>query len=255
VLTNRLAEKVCIITGSGGAIGQATALLFAREGARIVGCGLRAAGAQETLDLVRSQGGEMVSRHPGCDLSQPAECAALVDLALQTYGRVDVLFNNAGNTKFGWVGELSKEDWDSAIRSELDVVFNMTTASWDALKQSGGTIVNTASTNAHIAYRVLGALVHTAAKGAIVAMTRQLAMEGREYGIRANSLSPGLVETPATKPLLALAAWGKPMLDKIMRGSAGKPEEIAAVALFLASDESSFVNAADIIVDGGTTAW
>lgn len=254
-MTGRLDGKVCIITGSGGAIGRASAIMFAREGAKVVGCGVRPENAQETLDLVRSAGGEMVSLHPGCDLSEPENCERLVALAIEQYGQIDVLFNNAGNSRFGWIEDFSHEDWQAAIKSELDVVFNMSKAAWSELSKSGGTIVNTASTNGYIAYEVLGALVHTAAKGAIIAMTRQLAMEGRKHGIRANSLSPGVVETPITRNLLDQPQWGDPMLRKIMRGRPGQPEEIAAVALFLASDESSFVNGADILVDGGTTAW
>jgi NAD(P)-dependent dehydrogenase (short-subunit alcohol dehydrogenase family) len=98
-------------------------------------------------------------------------------------------------------------------------------------------------------------LAHCAAKGGVIAMTRQLALEGRTHGIRANSISPGTIETPSSLKLMENPVWRDAMLKKVMRGSLGKPVEVANVALFLASDESSFVNAADIIVDGGTTAW
>jgi NAD(P)-dependent dehydrogenase (short-subunit alcohol dehydrogenase family) len=254
-MAGRLEGKVCILTGSGGAIGRASALLFAREGASVVGCGVRGPNAQETLDLVHAAGGNMVSLHPDCDLSQPKNCEALVNLAVTQYGRVDVLFNNAGNTRFGWIEELSHDDWYQAIAAELDIVFMLTKAAWPALSRQGGSIVNTASTSGWITYKLLGALVHNAAKGGIIAMSRQLAMEGRKHGIRSNTVSPGVIETPTTRHLLQNPAWGGPMLDKIMLGRAGRPEEIAAVALFLASDESSFVNGADILADGGTTAW
>ena len=220
-----------------------------------MGCGVRGTSAQETVDAVGAAGGEMVSLHPACDLSEPSNCEALVAFALENYGRIDVLFNNAGNTRFGWIEKLSHDDWYRSIAVELNPVFHLTKAAWPALSKRGGAIVNTASVSAWISYKLLGGLVHNAAKGGIVAMTRQLAMEGRKYGIRANSISPGVIETPTTAPLLADPAWGDPMRDKIMLGRAGKPHEVAAVAVFLASDEGSFINGADIIVDGGTTAW
>jgi NAD(P)-dependent dehydrogenase (short-subunit alcohol dehydrogenase family) len=131
----------------------------------------------------------------------------------------------------------------------------VTKAAWAELTRRRGIIVNIASIAGWIAFKVLGGLAHCAAKGGVITMTRQLAMEGRRYGIRANSLSPGPLLTPTTSALFRDPAWGGPMLEKIMRGAPGRPEEIAAVGLFLASEDSSFVNAADIIADGGATAW
>lgn len=253
-MSGRLEGKVCVITGTAGAVGRASALLFAREGARVVGCDISIADSEETVRLVRDAGGEMVSLH-SADMTDPTQCRALVGLAVATYGQVDVLVNNAGKVYFGWIEELSQEHWRKTIDGELSQVFFVTKAAWAELARRRGIIVNIASIAGWIAFKVLGGLAHCAAKGGVIAMTRQLAMEGRRYGIRANSVSPGPLLTPTTSALFRDPAWGGPMLEKIMRGAPGRPEEIAAVGLFLASEDSSFVNAADIIADGGTTAW
>jgi NAD(P)-dependent dehydrogenase (short-subunit alcohol dehydrogenase family) len=123
-MSTRLAEKVCIITGTGGSIGRASALAFAREGALIVGCGLRVddADAITTEELVRAAGGRMVSLLP-CDLIKSADCRALVDLAVRKFGRVDVLFNNAAMARFNWLEDISDEEWDRNRREEVDLVF------------------------------------------------------------------------------------------------------------------------------------
>ncbi|PQM26032.1 oxidoreductase [Sphingopyxis lindanitolerans] len=250
----RLDNKVCVITGTGGSMGRASALAFAGEGALIVGCDVVADRAEETVVSVREAGGQMVSMHP-CDLTKMEECEALVALALSTYGRIDVLFNNAAMAYFGWVNEMPLEDWHRTIDQEINLVYYLTRAAWPALVATGGTIVNTASISAHQAYRPLPGLAHMAAKGAILSMTRQLAMEGAPHGIRANTISPGLILTHQTKDILGDDQFASVMTDQIMLKRPGRPEEIALSALFLASEESSFITGADLRVDGGTTAW
>jgi len=251
----RLNNKVCIITGTGGSMGRAAALLFAKQGAKVVGCDINPCATEETLALVTQQGGDMVSMSP-CDLTDPANCAGLVDLALSSYGRVDVLCNNAAMAYFGWVDEISDEDWYRTIDQEVNLVFHMVRAAWPALiKAPGASIINTASVSAWASYKLLPGIAHSAAKGAVLSMTRQLAMEGRVHGLRANSISPGLIESNQTRPLLKDPVWSETMLDKIMLGRMGTPEEVASAALFFASDESSFITAADLRVDGGTSSW
>lgn len=250
----RLSGKVCVITGTGGSIGREAALAFAREGAHVVGCGLHVEDAEETVQAVRSAGGRMVSMHP-CDLSNPADCEALVDLAIHSFGQIDVLFNNAAMAYFNWLEDISNEEWDRNRREEVDLVFYLTRAAWPHLKTSHGVVVNTGSLTALLSFKNLGSLAHTTAKAGIIAMTRQLAMEGRQHGIRANSISPGIIETNQTRQQLEDPEWASYMLGKTLLGRLGRPEEVARVALFLASDDSSYVTGVDIVVDGGMKVW
>jgi NAD(P)-dependent dehydrogenase (short-subunit alcohol dehydrogenase family) len=125
-----------VITGTGGSMGRAAALTFAREGASVVGCDLSVESADATVEAVRGAGGEMVSMQP-CHLTEPADCRALVDLALARYGRIDVLFNLAGRQYFNWLEEITDDEWDSARRDEVDLIFYLTRAAWPPLKGAG----------------------------------------------------------------------------------------------------------------------
>src|SRR5580692_6866770 len=250
----RLSDKVCIITGTGGSVGRAAATTFAREGALVVGCDVNAAAAEATAEMVRAQGGTMISLQP-CHLTKPADCQTLVDFAIRAYGRIDVLFNNAAMAYFNWLEDITDEEWNRDLREELDLVFFLTRAAWPHLKASRGVVVNTASLNGLMSFKTLGSLAHTTAKAGVIAMTRQLAMEGRGHGIRANSISPGLIETNQTREQLKDPEWASAMLGKTLLGRLGRPEEVANVALFLASEESSYITGIDIVVDGGMKTW
>jgi NAD(P)-dependent dehydrogenase (short-subunit alcohol dehydrogenase family) len=253
-MADRLKDKIAIITGISGSIGHATALAFAREGARIIGSGQQAGSSKEIVEAVREAGGAIEVLEP-CDLGKPADAQALVDFAVKTYGRIDVLFNNAARAYFNWIEDITDDEWHNNRRDEVDLVFYLTRAAWPHLKASHGVIVNTASLNASLSFKNLGSLAHTTSKAGIIGMTRQLAMEGRTHGIRANSISPGLIETNQTREQLKDPAWAEAMLGKTLLGRLGRPEEIANVALFLASSESSYVTGTDIVADGGMKVW
>ena len=249
-MSDRLLGKVCIITGTGGSIGRATALLFAREGAVVVGCGLQVDDAEATVEAVRATGGVMVSLQP-CDLTKQVDCQALIGFAVRTFNRIDVLLSNAATAFFNSLENLTDDAWDRKSREGTDLVFYLTRAAWPYLRASRGVIVNIGSLTGLMHFKDLGSLSRTTAKAGIISVTRQLATEGLEHGIRANSISPGVIETNETREQLKDPEWADDMLGKTLLGRLGRPEEVARVALFLASDDSSYVTGIDIVVDGG----
>ncbi|MCP5383360.1 MAG: SDR family oxidoreductase [Sphingomonadaceae bacterium] len=253
-MDDRLKDKTCIITGSGGSIGRAACLRFAAEGANVVGCDIAPEGAEETLRLVEDAGGSMISIHPA-DLTDKAQCERVVAAAVDRFGSLDVLFNNGAMAYFAWIEDMTDEMWSKTINEELNLVFLMTRTAWPELVKSKGNIVNTASLSAWAGIELLPGLAHTAAKGGVLAMTRQLAMEGRKHGIRANSVSPGTIETNQTRFILEDPEWCRIQLGRAMINRMGQPEEVAAAVAFLASDDASYITGTDIAVDGGVRAW
>ncbi|KRB85370.1 oxidoreductase [Sphingomonas sp. Root710] len=254
-MAGRLKDKVCVITGSGGSMGRAAARMFAAEGAIVVGCDIDEASANETERLVREAGGAIRTFHPG-DLSRKEVAEALAEWTLAQHGRIDVLYNNGGGVVMEWLQKMTADQWSFTMRNELDLIFFATQAVWPAMvAQKSGSIINVGSVSGKIAYRVLPAVAHSAAKGGVIAMTKHLAMEGGPHGIRVNSISPGLVETNATRALLDIPEWAEAMHGKLMLGHVGQPEDVVYAALYLASDEARWVTGADFAIDGGTTAW
>jgi len=255
-LSDRLKGKVALVTGSGSGIGKGCALMFARHGARVMGCDIQPAAAAETLAIARQEQLLFDSVHP-CDLSIPADVEQLMKTTAERCGGIDILVNAAAFASFAWIGDMDyASQWKATLVGELDVVFLACKAAWPYLtKRGGGSIINFASANAYRALPGSAALAHCAGKGGVLAMTRQLALEGAPQHIRANTISPGMIVTGATKPVLEhVPGFEENVLSRMLLKRLGQPEDVAWCATYLASDESSWVTGADICVDGGATA-
>ncbi|WP_321877080.1 SDR family NAD(P)-dependent oxidoreductase [Paraburkholderia bannensis] len=253
----RLRGKVAVVTGIGSGIGRACALMFAAQGARVVGCDIDADAAARCIEEARERGFRIDGVQP-CDLTQPREAARVIEYAVELHGGIDVLVNAAAFGAFAWLTDMDYEtQWRKTLTGELDIVFLLCRAAWPALiARGGGAVINFASANAALALDGSPALAHCAGKGGVLAMTRQLAMEGAPHGIRANTISPALVETDATRRHMhAQPEFVERALGKLMIKRVGQPEDVAWCALFLASDEAAWITGADFPVDGGATAW
>jgi NAD(P)-dependent dehydrogenase (short-subunit alcohol dehydrogenase family) len=250
----RLQDKVALITGAGSGIGRESALLFAKEGASVVVCDLKQEAGAETVALIQQAGGTATFARG--DVSKAADVQQMIAVAESTYGRLNVLFNNAGifHPEDGSVLDTEEAIWDLTIAVNLKGVFLGCKYGIPALlRAGGGSIINTASFVA-----LMGAATsqsaYTASKGGVLSLTREIAVEFARQNIRANALCPGPVETPLLAELLADPARRQRRLVHIPPGRFAQAVEMANAALFLASDESSFVNGATFSVDGGITA-
>jgi len=219
----------------------------------VVGCDLNTAENARTVELVEAAGGEVAGMAP-VDLGDSGQARRWVADPAAVYGRIDVLFNNAAAPRFAPIPELSDEDWHFTIRNELDLMFYVTQAAWPHLLASGGAIIDTASVQGLVGIAMNGGLAHAATKAGVIAMTRRMAAEGAPHGIRANSIRPGTVATPSTARLVADEELLNSILAPLLITRLGEPTDVAALAAYLASDESSYVTRANFVIDGGLTA-
>lgn len=251
----RLEGKTAIITGAASGIGRATAILFAREGARLVLADLNEEGLQETLSLVKGEGGVAIAKKTNVGVEE--EFKELIDVALKTYSRIDILCNNAGIAgELMDLEEQDRDDWRRVFQvNVMGAVFGIKNVARHMKERRSGAVVNTASV-AGIRSGA-GSNAYSASKAALINFTQTAACDLGGYNVRVNAVCPGLVETGMTKPIFDYAR-SKGKEEKLgyrceLRRY-GRPEEIAAAILFLASDEASYITGQALPVDGGNTA-
>jgi len=255
---SRLKDKVCIITGGASGIGRATALLFASEGGTVVVVDVDEKGAEETVHKIREKGGE--ATYVKCDVSEEADVARMVDDVISRYGRIDVLFCNVGvAVENDSIFELTRDKWDRVLAVNLTSVFLCTKMVVPYMvKRRSGSIVNNASIIGIVGEPGSKQLSYAASKGGIMGFSKQLANDLALFNIRVNCVCPGYTDTPALRR--AFDTGVNPADSRRERESLhllnrfADPEEIAKAVLFLASDESSFMTGALLVVDGGFTA-
>jgi NAD(P)-dependent dehydrogenase (short-subunit alcohol dehydrogenase family) len=251
-----LDSKIVLITGTGGGIGRVAAQIFAREGARVIGCDIHAEANAETVELVRHAGGTMTSIAP-IDLTNPDQAREMVEAAVAVHAGLDVVYNNAAIQYFGAAADFPIDRWRATIAGELDIPFFVSKFAWPHLvRRGGGVIINVASMAGVIAGATPPMVGHVAAKAGVIAMTRQFALEGASHGIRAVAISPGPILTPASdRDLGSNQAAREAITQKTLLKRFGRPDEIAELAVFLASDRASYITGTNYLVDGGATAW
>jgi NAD(P)-dependent dehydrogenase (short-subunit alcohol dehydrogenase family) len=251
----QLSGKVALITGAASGIGRATALLFAREGAAVALADLNTDGGQCVVDQISKSGGRAFFE--GIDVTRVADCQRLVERAIREFGRIDILFNNAGIIRRATVLDLSEDDWDRVMAVNVKSIYLLSREVIPHMqKAGGGTIINTAS-----GWGLTGgakAAVYCASKGAVVLLTKAMAVDHGPQKIRVNCICPGDTDTSMLRDeARQLGEENRRFLAEAAKrplGRVGTPEEIAQAALYLASDASSFVTGTALVVDGGGLA-
>jgi NAD(P)-dependent dehydrogenase (short-subunit alcohol dehydrogenase family) len=258
----RLKDKVAIVAGAGSIAegwsnGKATAVLFAREGAKVFAVDRDIKAANETRDIIRSEGGECTAHL--CDVSVAAEVGVMVAACLNTYGRIDVLFNNVGMQVVGGPLEVREEDWDKLMTVNVKSMYLTCRAVIPhMLRQGGGSIINNSST-AGIRFTYAN-VAYSASKGAVKQLSQNIGVQFAGRGIRCNSVMPGYIATPRITDRLKRSnpIDYESKIDERRRtvptGELGTGWDVAYGVLYLASDESKFVNATELVIDGGQTA-
>ena len=252
--TGRLEGKAVLITGAGSGIGRASAMLFAAEGAHVAAADVDLGSARATVDAIR-EAGSPAATAVSVDVTDADSCTAGVKAVVEAFGTIDVLFNNAGIAGVGTVEETSLDLWERVMAVNVRGVFLVARAVLPVMVAAHrGSIINMSSTIAEIGLARRAS--YAASKGAVLALTRQMQADYAEHGIRVNALLPGTIHTPFVDRYLAEsyddpAAGLETLRRRQLTGDLGRPEDVAAAALFLASDESRFVLGSGLFVDGG----
>jgi NAD(P)-dependent dehydrogenase (short-subunit alcohol dehydrogenase family) len=252
----RLAGKSAVITGGGTGIGQAIALAFAHEGARVTVAGRRKEKLDETLHLLQQAGCSALALE--CDVTKAVDTLRLVKSTEDAFGKLNVLVNSAGALSVSTVENISEDDWDRLMATNVKGPFLMSRAALPAMRRAGGgSIINVGSVLGLVAIRDRAA--YCASKGAVTMLTRAMALDHAHHNIRVNCLCPSIVESDMTQNLFSESEAGRQAresrLASIPLGRFGKPVDIAGLAVFLASEESSWMTGTVIPVDGGVTAY
>lgn len=246
----KLQNKIAIVTGGGTGIGRGIATVFAKEGATVVVCGRRIEPLNETVEIIKQSGGNAMLIP--VDVSSFGQVQKTVEQIVSQFGKIDILVNNAGVYLPHDALSASEEEWNTVMSIDLKGVWICAKAVLpQMLKQGNGKIVNIASIAGLIGFEQSAA--YCAAKGAVVNLTREMALDYAAKGIRVNAVAPGVIDTDMTKPFLTDEAAKKSFLDKTPVGRVGKPEDIGYAALYLSSDEADFVTGQTLAVDGGWT--
>lgn len=249
----RLLNKVALITGSGSGIGRTTALLFAKEGASVVVNDLDEEKGKETVKYIQEQGGKALFIQ--ADVTDPESVQEMVNTAVQKYSRIDVLFNNAGISGVGLLHEIEPEQWDKVIKVNIKGVYLASKYVLPhMMQQKSGSIINMSSCIAEIG--LANRASYAATKGAVLALTKSMQVDYAAYHIRVNALLPGTILTPFVENYLKTSyddpeAGIASLKTRQLSGDLGRPEDVAAAALFLASDESKFMMGSPFYIDGG----
>ncbi len=250
-MTKRLEDKIALVTGGATGMGRAHALRLAKEGAAVIVTDVEATGGQGTVELVEAEGG--TASFVQHDVSNPADWKTVVDHAIEKHGRVDVLVNNAGILAFKSLQDTEDDVWDRIMSVNAKGTFLGCKYIIPAMKNSKApSIINISSM-----YGIIGApnaAAYEASKGAVRTLTKAAAVDLNQFGIRVNSVHPGVIATAMTNDILADPEGTKALLGTTILERPGQPEEVSNVVLFLASDESSFMTGAELVVDGGYIA-